>query len=234
MNAPDKVIIECPHCSNQYEVGVAAISEEGTNLKCTACGHEWAVKKVVEPASQDNQETKPKLSEPITPSQNESPKEGNREKRSEKKPVSPSGCLVFFALIPVLSFLFGAFVVASRDEIIRVVPPISSVYEAWGIQTPQLHLSVVSSEATLDTTEEGPILKITGEIANTGVEQVNALPIRVVLRDESNQKIAEKFATLSPTDLSAGASWQYKIEFRDPPSNWHTHEVAIVGVSRVR
>lgn len=230
MNAPDKVIIECPQCSNQYEVGVAAISEEGTNLKCTACGHEWAVKKVVE----ENQETEPKPSEPITPSRNESSKEGDREKRSEKKPVSPSGCLVFFGLIPILSFLFGAFVVASRHEIIRVVPPISSVYEAWGIQTPQSHLSVVSSDATLETTEEGPILRITGEIANKGVEQVNALPIRVALRDESNQKIAEKFATLSPTDLSAGALWQYEIEFKDPPSNWHTHEVTIVGVSRVR
>ena len=114
MNVPDKIVIECPQCSNRYEIEVAAISEEGTNLKCASCEHEWAVKKVVEQATPTNTETekKPKTEEntkPKTPSipfQRKKPDE-SKLKKPEFKSVSLSGCTVFFVLIPILSFLFG-------------------------------------------------------------------------------------------------------------------------------
>lgn len=239
MNVPDKIVIECPQCSNRYEIEVAAISEEGTNLKCASCEHEWAVKKVVEQATPTNTETekKPKTEEntkPKTPSipfQRKKPDE-SKLKKPEFKSVSPSGCTVFFVLIPILSFLFGAFVVASRQDIIRVVPAVNSIYEAWGIKTPQSHLKVLSSEAKLETIGEDTVLKITGEISNMGSEQVNTLPIRVDLLDKSDRKLMEKFATISSPEFSAGSILQYEVEFKDPPSNWHSHEVTIVGVSR--
>ena len=239
MNVPDKIVIECPQCSNQYEIEVAAISEDGTNLKCASCEHEWAVKKVVEQAPQADKETvekpkperytKPKT--PRNPFQREKQAESN-PKKSEFKSVSLSGCTIYVAIIPLLSFLFGAFVVASRQDIIRVVPAINSIYEAWGIKTPQSHLKVLSSEAKLEKNGEDTVLKITGEISNTGSEQVNTLPIRIDLLDKSNRKLMEKFATLSSPDLNAGSILRYEVEFEDPPSDWHSHEVTIVGVSR--
>ena len=237
MNVPDKIVIECPQCSNQYEIEVAAISEAGTNLKCSSCEHEWAVKKVIETDPPSDQETEQKPQQEEKSDSNNlaaSNREANLSRKPEYNLLSRGGCLLNFVLIPVIFFMFGAFVVASRHEIINVVPAINTVYEMWGIKTPQTHLSIVSSEAILTTEGDKEVLRITGEIANTGKELVSSLPLRVVLLNASKQIIAEKFVTLSPSDFSLGAKWKYQVDFNEPPSDWHSHEVSFVGVSRVQ
>lgn len=241
MNIPDKILIKCPQCSNQYEIEVDSISEEGTNLKCASCDHEWAVKKVVEPAQQNNQDqadkdpkpdNKPNPNDPSVPYRRSNQNADDPSKKTATKQVSLGGCMIYGVLVPVFFFVFGAFVVASRQSIINVMPAISSVYELWGIKTPQSHLTVVSSEASLINEYESTTLIISGLIANKGIGLVNSMPVRVALLDDSGQKLAEKYVTLSQAELAPGSTWEYKVEFRNPPPNWHSHEVTIVGVSR--
>lgn len=247
------MILTCPNCSARYLLSSSAVGEQGRDVRCAKCQHEWFQDvddvDVAETATQEADSDSPVSSDISSDAIPEKPVAEEEPIPDSVKPL-PEGSNVPAYTADVLSgkpsmqaqitgyvaaaFLFLALIVggfAFKAQLVNAWPPAAMIYEIASapVSLKGEGLVMESLSATLLKDAEGQdVLVLKGRVINLTEKTVDVPPMIAVLRS-TNGEDGESWIIDSPADqVAPGASFVFTSDYPAAPRGVGSVNLAFV------
>lgn len=220
------MILACPSCAARFKIDPTTVGENGRQVRCGRCSHEWLA---VKPAEEAAAEAAALV--PAAESSAESTPEPDREPLIEAVPELPpaprlppppreGGAWVsvvgWGALVLVVGALSAG--VFARERVLALWPGATQIYEALGLiaARPVAPLKLVDLNRSWITRDGATFLVVEGRIVNEGDSPRPIPPLRGVLSDGSNQEVQAWTFGAERDQIAPGQSIAFRTEVKDP------------------
>jgi len=205
------MILTCPACETQYFAEDSTIGESGRTVKCATCGHSWFVgaKGAERPASGAHESYRAKVRE---------------RKRRKSRSVALMSWLITASVVAVSVFGLYFF----RNDVTRVWPQAATTYSALGFPVNGYGLDFAEAQAERFFDGTTPILEVRGSVQNISTSAVPAPRVRVTLLDDSGARVAQAFASITPSKIPAEAVARFATRIENPPFESFELELSFV------
>ncbi len=200
------MIITCPNCQTRFKIDPKALAPRGKMVRCSQCGHRW----FAEPPAEELEPP------PLPDATSAAPGAEGATAGAARRPglVALAG---WSLLVLVVLLLAGALL--GRNEIVAAWPQTAGLYRQLGLPVAvSLGLELRGLDSERFEENGVPMIRITGEIANTTRRERILPPLRVALLDAEGREL--DFGLFDPPKrrLAPGAATRFEARLVDPPA----------------
>lgn len=195
-------LITCPSCATNFKMDSSLIPPNGRMVRCSACQFKWRQMPRFASTGTRPSKTIDDLS--------------FDEREERKKLVLP------FMVVSTLFLLFALLLFFFKDPILNHFPQTEKFYSFFGVEMKQKGISLISPFLEEDKDAEGnKVILVQGTLINTDATKTLPIPpIRVTLRDKTNNIIQEFFIDeFSQKELAVGAIEDFTFKISPVPKN---------------
>lgn len=185
------MIIKCPECKNVFLAPDDL--EEGQELKCGQCGHQWNLA--------GNNKSIPQNIKPSSSNHIEDFKSNEKSEPSFFKGASVFVVLAIIAIIAAVQF---------KQEIIQAWQPSEKIFSKVEKVDAPINNSVLVLQ-DLKAVEKGDLINLTGKITNTSAEDVKSPNVKI-----ANKFYAKLNAEIVPANRSISINAQLPNGLKSP------------------
>ncbi|MFT5775721.1 DUF3426 domain-containing protein [Hyphomonas sp.] len=209
------MILTCPSCETQYFADDSTIGESGRTVKCATCGHSWFVR----PEGVAEHE------HAAAPAAHEVYRERVREQRRRK---SRFAAFVSWIVTAAVFFTLGLAAIIFRNDVVKFWPESATAYKRAGFSVNRFGLEFENIERSRTFNDTIPVVTVSGKAVNVARSTVETPAVRVSLKDERGQQVAQKFGTITPSELDAGSTGTFRIVLAQAPMESFEIELSFV------
>ncbi|KDA03402.1 MJ0042-type zinc finger domain-containing protein [Hyphomonas oceanitis] len=210
------MILTCPSCETQYFADDSTIGESGRTVTCATCGHSWFVNPQGLPGHEPAA---------AAPAAHEVYRERVREQRRRK---SRFAALVSWIVTAAVFFTLGLAAIIFRNDVVKVWPESATAYKRVGFSVNRFGLEFSDIERSRTFNDTIPVVTVSGKVINVARSTVETPAVRVGLMDERGKEVALKYGSVTPAELNAGATGEFKIVLEQAPMESFEIELSFV------
>ena len=200
------MILTCPSCETQYFADDSTIGDSGRSVKCAACAHTWHV---------HAEGAMPRETVAITAvGADKAYKLKLRERRQRQSNIA---AMLIWLTMSVIFLALIASAVFFRNHVVNFWPESARAYKLVGLEVNRFGLDFADIDAKRTFEGTMPILVISGTVRNVSEQDQAGSDVRVGLRDERGNEVANILAPLDVNALAPGQMAQFQTRLENPP-----------------
>lgn len=225
------MLLVCPACATEYTVADSVIGPAGRRVRCHRCGHRWqqAGEATASPPAPPIPTQAPMAApagagqlieaRAIATEPAATPRRGSR--LVAPPPRRPAvGLWIAWAVLLAIVMGTAAGLILLRETVIAVFPPAERLYaffESAAAEEPGFGVDIRNVQSKLENDGSQPILKVTGEVANTSGKVRGVPRLRVALADEKGREIRHWYVAAPKLTLAPAEAASFATALGNPP-----------------
>lgn len=219
------MIVTCPECDTRYLAETSGFLPNGRTVRCANCSNTW----FQEPPS-DTAEILAIESIEDVETQMVSPGAAALPAPYVKQPTKLKGLASVLVVLAIIGSAFSGALVL-RQDVVRLWPPAQGLYNLVGLQVAPLGLTFQDTNFQRRVENGQAVLIVFGEIVNDTDTPLRLLPVRITLRDASEQPLDQWQFSLGEEVMQPKERRKFETRRVNPPSNAHDLKVEFVQVA---
>lgn len=216
------MIIDCPSCAAQFRAPDDAVAVPGRKLRCSNCGHIWALGAGAEPTPEPVvvPESPPSLpADNFTKILREAIARESAAIATENKPKPPRKKFWHFkghgprgyAAAAVVLFLFILAMIALQGVVTSNIPPARAVYDLFGVGATSAPLVIDNVRAVRPSEgADADMIRFEGRVINLSETKQDIASIRIrLIGDKSDDVVASWIFKPKITSLDREQSTEF-------------------------
>lgn len=211
------MILTCPSCETQYFADDSTIGDSGRSVKCAACAHTWHVHPSgIAP------------SEPVVAAAGGAHEAYRLRLRERKQRQSNTAAIMAWLITAILFLALAISAVLFRNQVVSMWPESAKAYKLVGLDVNRFGLDFANIDAKRTFEGTVPTLVISGTVRNITDEDQRGSDVRIGLRDERGNEVANLVTGLDIDALAPGQMAQFQTRLENPPVDSFDLELSFV------
>jgi predicted Zn finger-like uncharacterized protein len=203
------MLIVCPTCTSEYTIADDRLGPNGRVVRCATCRGAWFVPPLEKPAEAAGWETSPAAAHARDAAASGPRRRGGSRAGAAGNAFSIALCLALVAAIGMAVLL--------RSAVVRAVPQSATVFAALGLPVNLIGLQLGGITSELAHEAGGPVLLVSGEIANDTSRPLGVPPLALTIEGEAGELLYSWSDRTDRGEVAPADKLRFQARLTSPP-----------------